>query len=148
MLDAYKDGCRGAFESTNSPAQRKPRATTSPISLRLSPDERAKLERSAGQETLSRYIRKRLFGDGIAEPHSRRPVRKGHLPPADMVLLARFLGVLGESQIATNLTQIADAAKAGALPVTDDLVDELRASCAEVHEMRNALIQALAGACR
>ena len=148
MLDAYKDECRSAFEGTKSLEPRKPRATTSPISLRLSPDERAKLERAAGQETLSRYIRKRLFGDGIMEPHSRRPVRKSHLPPADMVLLARFLGVLGQSQIATNLTQLADAATAGALPVTDDLVDELRASCAEVHEMRNALIQALTGARR
>jgi len=148
MLDAYKDECRGAFEGANGLAPRKTRATTSPLSLRLSPDERAKLEQDAGQETLSRYIRKRLFGDGIVEPHSRRPTRKSHLPPADMVLLARFLGVLGESQIATNLTQIANAATAGALPVSDDLVDELRASCAEIHEMRNALITALRGARR
>lgn len=148
MLDAYKDDCREAFTGSHGEPPRKPRPTTSPISLRLSPDERAKLERAAGQETLSRYIRQRLFGDNDNQPHSRRPKRKSHLPPADMVLLARFLGVLGESQIVTNLSQIADAAMAGALPVTDELVDELRASCAEVHEMRNALIQALTGARR
>jgi hypothetical protein len=56
MLDSYRDECRGAFEGAKGPTPRKPRVTTSPVSL-------------------SRYIRKRLFGDGIMEPHSRRPVR-------------------------------------------------------------------------
>ena len=147
MLEQRKDECLHAFEDGRTgevPKKKHP----SPISLRLTDEERAQLERDAGDRTLSCYIRYRLFGDPAHPFPSRRPAKKGHKPTADHVMLARLLGVLGQTRLASNLNQIAKAAHIGALPVTEDLEADLRAACVDIREMRDQLMQALGRASR
>lgn len=119
----------------SAPASRAKHAA--PFSLRLSDEERAELERAAGSQPLGAYIRARVFGERVTP---RRPVRR---PIQDAQALARVLGALGQSRLASNLNQIAKAANAGALPVTPELEDELALACRDVREMRTALIAAL-----
>ncbi|MEL6227606.1 MAG: hypothetical protein AAFR01_11410, partial [Pseudomonadota bacterium] len=84
-----------------------------------------------------------LFGDPAHPFPSRRPAKKGRKPTADHVMLARLLGVLGQTRLASNLNQIAKAANIGALPVTPELEAELNDACSAVKEMRRDLIEAL-----
>jgi hypothetical protein len=108
-----------------------------PFSLRLTPEERAQLDRDAGSVPLGAYIRSRLI-DGGGSP--RRAVRK---PAPDQAGLARVLAELGRSRLASNLNQLAKAANSGSLPVTPELEAELAAACADIGAMRAALITAL-----
>ena len=142
MLEQRKGECVEAFNAeAKSPS--KTHKYASPISLRLNRFEREQLERDAGDRTLSAYIRERLFGKHIGPFQPRRPKRKRHSPTPDHVILAQVLGKLGESRLASNLNQIAKAANIGALPVTDELMFELHAACANVQEIRDEIIKAL-----
>jgi len=142
MLEQRKGECVEAFNAeTDAPSKRLKYA--SPISLRLNQEEREQLEHDAGDRTLSAYIRERLFGKLIGPFQPRRPKHKRHTPSPDHVILAQVLGKLGESRLASNLNQIAKAANIGTLPVTDELIFELHAACANVQEMRDEVIKAL-----
>lgn len=144
MLELRKNECVRAFALNNDLHDKHKPKHPSPLSLRLTHEERARLERDAGDSTLSSYIRWRLFGENAAPSgFSRRPKRKSRRPHVDHVILAQLLGALGKSRLASNLNQIAKAANIGALPVTKELEVELHEACAEISEMRNALMQAL-----
>ena len=110
-----------------------------PFSLRLSFDERARLEAEAGDRPLGAYIRERLFGD---EATKRIPRRK---PTVDRAALGKALATLGQSNLASNLNQLARAANIGTLPVDDEVVQDLNAACAAVSDMRDGLMRALQG---
>lgn len=111
---------------------------STPFSLRLTFEERAKLEQAAGDQTLSEYIRGRVF-----DQERRQPRRRRKAPVKDQQALGRVLGMLGEARLANNLNQLARAANTGSLPVTPDTERALRRACADVREMRNELIKAL-----
>ena len=64
-----------------------------PYSLRLSPEERERLDYDAGDLPLAAYIRSRLFDDPT--PRKRRLKR----PVKDHKLLAELLTKLGASRI-------------------------------------------------
>ncbi|WP_121119700.1 plasmid mobilization relaxosome protein MobC [Croceibacterium ferulae] len=108
-----------------------------PFSLRLTPEERLRLERDAGHQSVSAYIKSRLF-DGAAAP-----VRTRGLSPVDRAALAEALAKLGQSRIANNLNQLARAANVGALDLTPELEAELQEACAAVLDMRALLVQAV-----
>jgi len=109
-----------------------------PFSLRLTPEERLQLERDAGHQSVSAYIRSRLFNDDAS------PVRtRGQSPIKDRAALAEALAKLGQSRIANNLNQLARAANVGALDLTPELEGELHEACAAVAEMRALLVQAV-----
>lgn len=109
-----------------------------PLSLRLTPEERLRLEHDAAGLSLSAYIKTRLFGDAAA------PVRtRGKFPVRDHQALAAVLAQLGQSRIANNLNQLARAANAGVLDVTPEIEAELRNAVAEVAFIRQLLIDAL-----
>ena len=110
---------------------------TKPFCVRLTEDERRRLERAAGREPLGSYIRSRLLE---GQPARRRPQRRA---VADDVALARVLGRLGQSRLASSLNQLAEAAHIGALPVTPEVAAEVRQACAEVRAMRRDLLRAL-----
>lgn len=141
MLERRKDECAQAF----AVAAAKPEKSEypSPISLRVTTEERSQLKADAGDRTLSSYIRWRLLGDGVVQKRSRRPKRRGHTPGIDHVILAQLLGALGQSRLSSNLNQIARAANIGALPVSEELEHELLAACTDVKEMRDLLMRAL-----
>ena len=109
-----------------------------PFSIRLTWEERAPLDKMAGSEPWSRFIRKAVFGDAVSK--RRKPARE---PRVDETALAKTLGQLGASRLASNLNQIAKAAHLGTLPVTPELEGELQEACAEVKALREDLITAL-----
>lgn len=112
------------------------------LSVRVDEAERAYLERLAGKDTLSTYVRRVLLG-GFVSPSKARPTKRRRKPKHDDKALAQVLAALGSSRLASNLNQIAKLANMGALPVTPDLIDELHAACADIRQMRQALIRAL-----
>lgn len=119
---------------TDFPSIRRP----APFSLRLTPEERLRLERDAGHQSVSAYVRFRLF-DGAAASVGTR----GVYPVRDHAALASALARLGQSRIANNLNQLARAANLGALDLTPELEAELHEACAAVLEVRSLLVAAV-----
>lgn len=108
-----------------------------PFSIRLTQEERERLEAEAKGKPLSVYMRERLLGDGTAPRKLRRK------PSADQAGLAKVLGMLGQSRLANNLNQIAKAAHIGVLVVSPALIEELENACRDIRIMRDALLSAL-----
>lgn len=109
-----------------------------PFSLRLSADERAILKARAKTKSISAYIRDQLFGE--KQTPRQYELRR---PDENMQLLAKSMGELGKSRLASNLNQIAKAANIGALPVSPELEDELSEACGAIQDMRDLLVKAL-----
>lgn len=112
-----------------------------PFSLRLTFEERARLEQLAGDEPLGAYIKRKVFdgkgcGTKRARSRTRRPIR-------DEQKLAHVLAMLGQSRLANNLNQLAKAAHIGTLPVLPDTEREIRKACADIALMRRELLRAL-----
>jgi len=116
------------------PPDRRP----APFSLRLSPEDRLRLERDASGMSMGAYIRWRLF-----DPDKAPPRHRGKFPVKDHAALSRVLAALGQSRIANNLNQLAMAANICALPVTPDVEADLREAVAHIADMRRMLIRAL-----
>lgn len=123
---------------TVAAAKRPKKKRLPPLSFRATEEERALLREWAGSRPVGAYIRETLFGDQ-ASPR-RRKVRR---PSVDQEALSKALALLGQSRLSSNMNQIAKAANMGALPVSPDLHEELNAACADVRQMRQALIEAL-----
>ena len=121
----------------NAVAAAKPRALV-PFSLRLTFEERARLEREALGMSLGAYIRLRLFGENVAPRKTR-----GRQPVKDHEALGRVLGALGGSRLSQNLNQLAKAVNTGSLPVTPETERDLREACAAVALIRAELMRAL-----
>ena len=122
-----------------APPKRNPRKKTPPpFSLRLSKDERAKLEEAAAGMPLGPFIKAKLL-DGNLSPRRTR----GQAPVKDHAALARALGLLGNLRLANNLNQLAKAANKGALPLSPEVEEELMATCAAVLAIRMELMKAL-----
>tara|TARA_R110000851_G_scaffold265038_2_gene417577 strand:- start:1168 stop:1611 length:444 start_codon:yes stop_codon:yes gene_type:complete len=121
------------------PSKRKVRhKTPPPFSLRLNKDERAKLETAAAGMPLGPFIKAKLFDDDLTPRRTR-----GQAPVKDHEALARALGLLGNLRLANNLNQLAKAANKGALPLSPEVEEELRATCAAVLAIRMELMKAL-----
>lgn len=117
---------------------RKTKKRKAPFSIRLSFDERARLERQAGDMPLGAYVKARVL-DG-AEP----PRRKSPQPSiADRNALAQVLAKLGSSRLSNNVNQLARAANSGSLPVTPETGQALNQACADIAEMKALLMNAL-----
>jgi len=85
------------------------RRAISPLTLRLTTDERAKLEELADGMTLSAYIRACVFAE-----ETKRRKRRPRTAIADKAAAAEALALLGQSRIASNLNQLAYHANIGA----------------------------------
>ncbi|GAA5070228.1 hypothetical protein N0B44_12220 [Roseibacterium beibuensis] len=109
-----------------------------PFSLRLTYEERARLDAERGSKTLAAYIRERLFGVDAA-PRKKR----GNSPVQDKEALGRMAGALGQSRLSQNMNQLAKAANLGSLPVTPETEAEIKEACREISEMRAELLAAL-----
>lgn len=114
------------------------RASLHPISLRVTFEEKANLEKAAAGMSLSAFIRWKLF-----DPSSPPPHRRGAFPVKDHRALAQLLAMLGQSRLANNVNQLAKAANTGSLAVTPDTEEALLTAVREVAQMRALLIQAL-----
>lgn len=122
----------------NNVAAKKAPKYPPPCSLRLTFEERARLERDAAGMSLGSYIRSRLFGDDVPPRRTR-----GKFPVKDQAALAKVMAVLGASRLSQNLNQLARAVNIGALPITPETDAELRDACRAVVDMRDELLRAL-----
>lgn len=116
--------------------QRKKRP--SPLSIRLTDEERVELKRAAAGQPLNGYIRDRLFGASGKAARSRR--RK---PVKDHVALAQALGLLGALDLGPSLRTLARAAESGALEMSPEVEEELRNACAVVLAIHSEILRAL-----
>lgn len=106
------------------------------LSLRLTDEERQKLQQNAGHQPVSAYVRSRLFGSSARARAIRVPSRSD-------IEIARVLSALGRSEMAANLKELADAIRHGVLPVTTETEVAIVNACASLQEMRRQLMQAL-----
>lgn len=125
-------------EITHAPKRGYSGDSAPPFSLRLTFEERARLERDAGGMPWGAYIRSRIF-DGAPSKRRRRTKR----PVKDQQALAKVLAELGKARLANNLNQLAKAVHTGSLPVTPDTEKAIREACAEVYWLRKTLMEAL-----
>lgn len=109
---------------------------TTPVSIRLSADERSRLEAEAGRRSLSEYIRTRLFGEN-------RRVRAIPAPKIEARQLAHVLAVLGQSELAPSLRELLRAVQIGDLPAPEKIEESLVTACAATMEIRRHLMIAL-----
>ena len=123
-----------SFKKATGPQKKPRKKCPSPVTLRLTVDERVQLENDAGSSSLSAHIRECVFGGRVA----RRVV-----PAADQVLLAQILAQLGESRMANNLNQIAHHANCGSLVMEETTEEEINEACIHIAWMRVKLIEAL-----
>ncbi|WPZ34536.1 hypothetical protein T8K17_00040 [Thalassobaculum sp. OXR-137] len=121
-----------------TPKRKRRRVRPAPFSLRLSDEERKALQCEAGDRPLGGYIRSKLLTkDGSARQRAQTT------PPIDYALLARILGALGKSELATSLCMMAVLAESGRLRVSEEVEVNLKAACADIREIRQSLVRAL-----
>jgi len=140
VYEAFADA--SAPDITIRPPRSSRQKQTSRLSVRVDQFERAHLEKLAGDETLSTYVRRKLLGDW-ASTKRERPAKRQRKPKGNDTAIAQLLALLGQSRLASNLNQIAKAANMGALPVTPDLEAELKTACEDIGLMRRLLVKAL-----
>ena len=109
-----------------------------PFSLRLTPQERAELERLAGDMSLSAFIKDRVF-----DPDNPHPRRRRRRSVADHKALAQAMAMLGSSRLSQNMNQLAKATHTGNLPLPDQVARELERGCADIRAIREMLMRAL-----
>ena len=122
----------------SKPASRGARRAISPLTLRLTPDERERLEELAAGMTLSTYVRACVFGEEV-----KRRRRRSKDTVADKKAIAEALALLGQSRIANNLNQLAYHANIGALEITGKERDHIEEAYAHVLAIRALLVTAL-----
>lgn len=112
-----------------------------PFSLRLSAEERVRLEELAAGEPLGAFIKAQVFeSDSLAVP---RCPRRRRAAVKDHAALAQVLGMLGNLRLASNLNQLAKAANLGVLPLSPEVEEELSAACAAVFAIKAEVMRAL-----
>ena len=110
----------------------------SPLTLRLTPEERAKLEELAAGMTLSAYVRACIFAE-----ETRRRKKRPKSVVEDKKAAAEALALLGQSRIASNLNQLAHQANMGLLFVGDREKNQIEEANAHLQSIRSLLMQAL-----
>jgi hypothetical protein len=134
---AFGGAAHGDGHSGEKPVPRW-RKYLSPITLRLTNDERALLNDMSRGMPISAFIRKRLFGDDVV-----RRKREANTPIKGRDQIAKVLAMLGASRIANNLNQLAYHANTGSLLIDDQTLKQIEEAYAHVCSMRTALIGAL-----
>ena len=107
------------------------------FSLRLTLEERARLDADAGPLPLGAYVRSCLFD----APTTRKRIFRR--PVQDEQALSQVLAALGRSRLSSNLNQLAKAVHSGSLPVTEETEQALLEACSLVKAMSGQLVQAL-----
>ncbi|WP_220116682.1 MobC family plasmid mobilization relaxosome protein [Brevundimonas vesicularis] len=109
-----------------------------PVSLRMTFEEKMRLDREAAGMSLAAYIRWRLF-----DPDNPPPKSRGKHPVKDHQALSQLLALLGQSRLANNMNQLARAANSGSLPFTPETERLLTEAASDIAEMRKLLLDAL-----
>jgi len=126
----------GDVGSGGNSSQKKKRP--SPLSLRLSEEERSLLEDQAGRQSLNAYIKNRLFGKDGARSKSQR-----YKVVEDYEALARVLSALGQTGLFGNLSMLMEQIEEGKVVLSPQAEEEIAVMCACVLLMRDDLVKAL-----
>lgn len=114
------------------------RRKATPVTIRLTEDERVRLEELAAGMTLSAYIRACLFAE-----ETKRRKRRSNTVVADKKAVAEALALLGQSRIANNLNQLAYQANIGALVMEDRERAKIEEAYSHILALRGLLVAAL-----
>lgn len=125
----------GNVSKTNKSVLPQPTHT---ISLRVTDEEKFRLERAAAGMSRSDYMRERLFGE-TAKPRRTR----GKHPVKDYEALGRVLGLLGRSKLAHDLGDMDWAVRNGLVQIDPATAQAIRRACADITAMRDDLVKAL-----
>ncbi len=109
-----------------------------PFSIRFSWDQRAELDRLSDGQSWGGYIKDALFVKK-QRPHYNRQTSKIQ----DRKILAKLLGALGQSRIASNINQLAKAANSGSLPVNVEVVNAIMSAVKTIEWMKITLIEGM-----
>ena len=119
-------------------AERSPKPKpNSPLTLRLTPDERTRLEELAAGMTLSAYVRACVFGADTVK-RKKRP----KTVVEDKRAAAEALALLGQSRIASNLNQLAYHANIGLLEMGEQERADIAEANAHLSAIRTLLVSA------
>lgn len=124
--------------SKNDKSSKKATKRPAPFSLRFSFEEKEQLREDADRQSLAAYIKSRLFDTEAPIGQAR-----GLNPVKDHKALAQVLGLLGSSRSADNLTELAEAARVGAMPIGDEADRALKRASDDIRIMRTYLLAAL-----
>lgn len=113
-----------------------------PLSLRLTVEERAQLNKDSAGMSLGAYVRACLFDGKKSGPKIKLRTR-GCNPIKDRKALAQLLGLLGKSGLAIHMGEMAEAARSGSLVMSPQAEKALTKACKEIEDMRAYLIRAL-----
>lgn len=123
-------------QKDNRPNQYPP-----PFSMRFTKEERKSLELAAAGRPLAAYIRWLIFKEDMPEMPKKRT--RGEAASQDHKQLAKLLGALGKSRIASNINQLAKAANSGSLPISKEIINALNESVSAIKWMRETLINGM-----
>ncbi|HCP81808.1 MAG TPA: hypothetical protein DIT67_09535 [Octadecabacter sp.] len=129
---------KSAFRGKSQAVEKKPKPSQSPITLRVTDEERERLKSMAAGMSVSAYVRKCIFSE-----NATRRKRRSHMPVKDQEAMARALALLGASRIANNLNQLAHKANMGSLIMDDNALAQIDETYAHVRLMRDELVSAL-----
>lgn len=107
------------------------------LSVPFTPEQMAELGRRAGQRPLSAFVRDQLFAANDNTPP--QPVRKKVSDKT--ALAAKALALLGSAS--SSLKAIAHATASGLLPFSPDTEAAVLKACADIAEMKVALMKAI-----
>lgn len=105
-----------------------------PFSIRLSAEEKSRLEAEAQGMPLGTYIKAKAL-NGV-------PLKRASAVE-DRRSLAQALALLGKTHYANNLNQLAHLANLGALPLTPEVMEELEGTLRLIGEVRALLLKAM-----
>ena len=128
---------KNGFNAKGASVRRK-KASGHRVTLRLSDDEFGVLKSRAQGKSLSAYIRACIF-ESETTP---RKVRSRTALKSETAI-AQVLGLLGQSEIATNLSELTDYAREGSLLLDDVTFQQIEEAHSVVMSMRDHLMAAL-----
>ena len=128
-----------SFTAAAKPAKPKPkRRRPTSLSIRVSDDERAILQRKAGKRSIGAYVREKALGD------EQVPRRKSAARPSiDYAMLGQVLGKLGQSKQVSVLFLLLAAAENEHVTMGNEDRAALHAACADMREVRALVMGAL-----
>ena len=111
---------------------------THTFTLRLTQEQRDRLEHKAGKRPLGEYMRNKAL-----EEDSPTVQARNLYPIKDQNAANQILGELGRSRFSEDLHELARAAKKGTLILTPKESSVLLAACADIARMLRLLMRAL-----
>lgn len=121
--------------------ENRPKQTSRVIlSIPLTPDLKADLERRAGRRPISAYARDVLFPANDNAPRKPRAPRHNR---KDRQALAAILARIGSTESSGSLHEMAHLARLGALPMTPEVEATLLQACADIEAIKTLLMAAM-----